>query len=524
MISPRIEQLFSMKFPLMERVFDAGTGRVISMHRLTNKAATLYEKLRYLVDYKEEAAIRRSAIQRILRRALIIEKKNDVGLVLLRELVGAGYLPNNTVPESEGEIIQAYIEAFVAAFPVVKTTAVLKEQGIETSLFGMLAAEIEGHLFPQHLQNAVVDALFDTVKDRIAWVGSINEHDTSRMLYVACRKSLLKSDNESLLYALWMRDVVKAIPGALDVSKIQILNEAAVGVFVSLRVLVGHRLVPVLVHKVKNDAIAFHIIHKLIADHVNQDGLVLVERGELEQYARAFLSSKYVTENAKVLRASIRAVLYILVTKMLLALALEVPYGYFISKHINYIPLAVNVIFHPLVLLAMTRSISPLGEANTKRIVERLMTIVYGGEVDTIHVRFRKTSGRLGLLFGVMYTVIMAITFGGIIIGLHALQFNIASITLFLFFLALISYFGLRIRHNAQGWKFVIEDDKVLPLFWGAFTLPVVRVGYWLSEKFAAINLFVFIFDIIVEAPFKLILKTTDAFIAFLKEKREELY
>ena len=69
-------------------------------------------------------------------------------------------------------------------------------------------------------------------------------------------------------------------------------------------------------------------------------------------------------------------------------------------------------------------------------------------------------------------------------------------------------------------------DKKENPLVFliNLFTLPFLRVGHWMSEKFSKINVFVFILDFIIEAPFKIFLEVIEDWIAFLKEKREEIY
>ena len=95
---------------------------------------------------------------------------------------------------------------------------------------------------------------------------------------------------------------------------------------------------------------------------------------------------------------------------------------------------------------------------------------------------------------------------------------------MFLFFLTLVSYFGIRIRRNSGEWKVHSEEEGAMAILWNSFTLPIVRAGRWLSETFSSINVFLFIMDFLVEAPFKLILQTLDSFLSFLKEKREELY
>ena len=134
------------------------------------------------------------------------------------------------------------------------------------------------------------------------------------------------------------------------------------------------------------------------------------------------------------------------------------------------------------------------------------------------------TNPGLLIVFGVLYTLLFGVSFGILLAILILLNFNLLSIVLFLFFLTLVSYFGLRIRYNAQKWVVSTDDDRALALFWNFLTLPIVRTGRWLSRTFSAINIFVFTFDFVIETPFKLILGTFDAFVSFLKEKKEDPY
>ena len=55
------------------------------------------------------------------------------------------------------------------------------------------------------------------------------------------------------------------------------------------------------------------------------------------------------------------------------------------------------------------------------------------------------------------------------------------------------------------------------------FSLPILRAGQWLSRSISRINIFIFLFDFIIEAPFKIFLNVMEEWFAYMKEKREEL-
>jgi len=52
---------------------------------------------------------------------------------------------------------------------------------------------------------------------------------------------------------------------------------------------------------------------------------------------------------------------------------------------------------------------------------------------------------------------------------------------------------------------------------------PVIAAGQWLSEKFSQINIFIFILDFIIEAPFKIFVEITEDWTRYVKERREDI-
>lgn len=521
MLTPRIDSLLSRNLRAPERLKAVDSEPTISVHRITNKAAVLYEKLRYLVDYKDENTIRRSAIERILRRAIVIENRDDVGTLLLRELVSAGYLPNETVPEREAITLSAFVDAYRAAFPKLSQKITFTEA--EKVLLSLMASEIEAYLYPSLVNDAVAETFFQTAKERVRCVGVISAEDLDMQLYIAARRALLREDDESVAYALWCR-TIGAVPGTLDAAKAVAVSADVPAIIIKIRSSLRHRIGPLLLSKIKNDAICFTVMLELMKLSPADPKAFFQDPQVLKDQAEAFLTAKYKVENGRVMQSSLRAVAYIFCTKILIAIALEVPYDLFISGVFDYTPLAINVVFHPFLLFLITRNIQLLGEDNTKLVTSRIDAIVYGGEAKSIPVKYKASVGGLDLFFGILYGIMFLASFGLIIYVLALLHFNPVGILLFLLFLALVSYFGLRIRYNAQRWRFSIAEDRILLLIWSFLTLPVIRAGRWLTEKFSTVNIFIFVLDVIIEAPFKLALKLADLFILFLKDKKEETY
>ena len=240
-------------------------------------------------------------------------------------------------------------------------------------------------------------------------------------------------------------------------------------------------------------------------------------------FIKEFLEKNYTRQYKKARENAFRAVLYIFMTKILLALALELPYQIYILDTIEYFPIGVNVVVHPLLFMVMIFSVGKLGEENTKKIIEGVSEVLTGENIRLIKVPSEQV-GFFTSVFYVLYATMFLIIFGGLVTLLLRINFSIVSILLFLCFLALVSYFALRIRHSANKWKVSKENDKLFSLLFNLFALPIIRAGKWLSRKFSSINVFVFVLDFIIETPFKFLLHFSDSFVSFLKEKQEDVY
>ena len=126
-------------------------------------------------------------------------------------------------------------------------------------------------------------------------------------------------------------------------------------------------------------------------------------------------------------------------------------------------------------------------------------------------------------IFAFLYVIIMLGMFGTIMQVLQMLHFHAASVILFLFFLALVSYFAFRIRRNANRWH-ASGNEGAFTIFSHILASPIVRSGRWLSKTFSSINVAIIIMDFILETPFKLLLSFSTQFVSYLKEKADEVY
>jgi len=74
----------------------------IHVDYVASKIATLYEKLRQVIDYQEEHLLRKNTIQRILKRRLLLSSDpEEIANPLISELIRGGYFLNDKIPETK---------------------------------------------------------------------------------------------------------------------------------------------------------------------------------------------------------------------------------------------------------------------------------------------------------------------------------------------------------------------------------------------------------------------------------------
>jgi hypothetical protein len=512
-----------------ERPSFTALGPTVSVNSLTSRAGAMYEKIRYLVDYKDEHTIRRSAVERILKRKLSLEGEQNVGMSLLRELVSAEYLPNSQVPETMAATIQAIVDKYRLLYantekrwPWEQTNKAQPAKS-ESVIMSLAASEIDRMLFPQELDDATVESFYKMVKGKIRCVPPMHEEDFRAPLYIACRRTLLRDDTPTLLYAI----VSKYVPELSSLSgseKTKALVPRFRKALADAHRQIDDPMVFRIAASIRNYALGFSIIREIIKKHGIDAEDIFEEPERLDVETKKILAEKYIRQNHSVWVSGAHAAMYIVLTKSIFTFLLEVPYELYLYQRVDMFALGVNIIFHPILLLLMVYTIQPLDSKNMTRTLAEVREILYGEDNRMVHIRSSNHKPIIIFISSALYAVLFAGTFGAIIKTLLFIRFSVASIVLFLFFLALVSYFGLRIRHNAMRWKISVPNKNTASLLWNFFTIPIIRAGRWLAQKFAAVNIFVFVMDFIIEMPFKIILGTFDSFLSFLKEKEEDMY
>jgi len=500
----------------------------IKLNQLVSKLGFFYEKIRNAIDYNEEHLIRRASLRRLLNRQIIfLMEKNPIKISenLIHEFIRAKYLPNDELPETIIEEVAIIIAKYLMIFQYFKQNPPINDKKIITWVTDLMVCEIDEFLFPNYQETALINYTYgEMVKSINFSQTNFDQKERNLQIYIAVLRNLVKADNQFINYSIfklyqtnWSTitpdEMRKLLPHLLSLKK-QIEQH------------LNHPLGYQLNNLLKTQSVFFNIIKEIISsDSLEENRELLSDENKLSEKITEVCNRKYKTTRKKLLGSIIRVIIYIFLTKTIFAFLLELPYDQIFLGQINWSPLMINIIFHPLLMAGIALTIKIPGQQNTEIIIEEVKKIIYGKGRKLIYKP--KKSLKFGswsfIIFNSIYFTMFLASFSLIIWLLYKLHFNLLSGTLFIFFLTLVSFFGFRLRNIANQYLVIPRKENLINFLIDFFTLPIIRVGRFLSINFSKINFMIYILDFVIETPFKALVETLDKALAFIREKKEEI-
>ena len=498
---------------------------VIQVSKPASAAAHLYERVRTTIDYQEEHLLRRNAILRILKRYVGSDVTVErISSNLLRELVWARYLENNEVPTS---MVQKLVPIFEKYEPLLRQSDNMPErERVLNWILDVMSTEIEYAVTPPYASEALASYMYEEMRDRVDWDEriAISDDDKDLFLYVAIHQMLLKSNIATLRFRV-MTLYYPDWPGASTKERIDEIARHLDAVIQSVERAIEHPVTRKLGTKLRRKTGVFHVIRDTIEVKPEEFAALIQDPDFLDKSIARNLKKRTKDFRSRLRRTVFRAVLFLFLTKMLLALMIELPYDLLIAHHANYLPLAINILFHPLFLAFIAITVNISERQNATDYMGAVRALLVGADHDLLNVRMKgENFSAWSRIFGVVYALMFLFTYGviaSVLVG--SLHFNWLSVTLFLFFLSLVTFFGIRIRSSTKDIVLSDRSNSILGTIFDFFMIPLVRAGRWLSIKVSKINIFIYFFDFIIEAPFKVVVRFSERWIAFVREKKEEI-
>jgi len=529
----------------------------IKVSSLVSRLAFFYEKARNVVEYEEDHLLRKNAIARILHRQIVIEgvlKESDdtaIATHLLEELIRGNYLPNNSLPETKIKDIAIVLRKYIllkdelagilkASFGLNSDINKAKELVLEKNhlikwLLTMAACEIEEDLAPDKVKAALVGNLYEILKRNIQLPNDLPyENDLEIQTYLSIGRTFSKLDEDMLGYILfkyyngdWQDLRGKEVLTETDQQVIKNLAKRLEKLDETVKFQLEHPLKKQLDKVSRVYSLYFSILEETISEdpakvysELSQDGKLFFNR------IKKVCARRYKKAKSKLWRRAIRSIIYIFFTKSIFVFAIELPAVHWFGEAVNWVSLAINISFPAVLLFVIVALTKTPNERNTEKIMNGIKEIAIAGQEKKQPLVLRRPGKRnpvVSFIFNVIYSLSFAFSVYCIIRLLDFANFNWVSVIIFLFFLAFVSFFSIVVTKSVKELMIIERRDSLLSFLVDLFYMPIILAGKWLSSSFSKINVFIFIFDFILEAPIKILINVAEDWTKYVRERRDSM-
>lgn len=483
--------------------------------------AAWYERLRTAIENRDEEVILRAAIERILRRRLLLGGNGKtVGPLLVKELIWARYFPEESISDEQIlEVVQT-IDLYLEARNLIPAHNRVSESELNEWIYHLMASDLEDRLNPTPQKEAMISYIFRKLKGMVT-IRDDTEETRDAQVFIAIRRAFAKEDLPFLRYALFNQYF-----GGLSKNN---LSETA------KRFSEGKRIIEEQLNYsgrfkifefVKRQIPPFLILEDVLERYNSGFRDLLSKSEEFTNVITETCNARYTNISGKVRRAIIRSIIFILLSKAFLAFTVEGTYDRLVYGHVVWGQIAINIAIPVGMMILVSFFIRAPGKDNTERIISRINSLLFDDTPDLgkplSFSRKPRAQTLLDTIFATVWVGTYLLTFGAIIYILSVLRFNFVSQAFFIFFFALITFLSYRINQAANIYT-VKERTRLLTPFVDFFFMPIARVGRYLAEGVRQINVLIFVLDMLIEAPLKGIIAIFEQWFTFLHSKREDL-
>lgn len=519
-------------------------GQEANLHvdEIASKVAALYERIRKIIDWKEEHLIRRTAIERHLKRRLIPEisqfslgadaQADKIAEPLILDLIRGGHLSNDSIPQGKIKTVEAILKKYIY---ILKHNSLAQERSAVKIkdkinfydwLVEIAACEIEETLAPPIKENALIESMSRVMFRRIRVVpeGAITEEEKGVQTYIAVHKALFRLDAPIIRYRL----IKKRFPQWLQA---EAAKEITANIFQIQGIIENH-----LAHPLGGEFFKvcekYDTIWLLLADIFENFAtgpdqiLPRIKKPEgLRDLVKAAYEKRLLTLKTRLYRMAVYSTLSIFVAGGFTLFIVEVPLARLFYGRFNLLAIIVDILVPTLLMFFLVATAKAPSKENFGVVLREVKKIVYpDGEEDLYEINAQKKKRVfIGLLVGLLYLLGSIVSTVLTVLIFYFAQVPITSVILDTLNMAVVFFAGLVIRQRAK--EITIEEKAT---FWefslDILSVPMAKVGQWLAGKWKEWNIVSIFLTALVDMPFLAFIGFLEGWSSFLKEKKAEIH
>jgi hypothetical protein len=380
-----------------------------------------YEQLRNAAEYREHHLLLRAAINRYLARYVRLDHFEPAASELITELTQAGYLKNDSVSLATVTEIDRLLENYALMYRTLHATRRINRGATAQWFYAIAAVKIETLIAPDPVTPVVMQFAYDhflEAIDRDASIGKLKPDDQHYRvaMYCAVQRALFKSDLATIRYYC----VTTSLPD---------LMHTPIEHFIELNMLITelHQapLTNHLFRLINRYGAPMRILREVILS--SDASAVLPNRSKLLEVVRLTCGMQYQAVHDKLRSRVGKTILFVLITKTLVGVAIEVPYDLAVAGAVQWKALVANIAFPVLYLTGFSASITTPSKQNTELVTSYIDRILYDGAGAPVQYRPRRRVSKrsLNAIFNVIYALGFLLSLALLLWCLKSLGFNI---------------------------------------------------------------------------------------------------
>jgi len=513
----------------------------IHVDEVASKVAAFYEKIRTIVDWKEEHLMRRAAIIRKLKRRffnleLSAEKEmpeiqKEVAESLVLELIRGGHFPNDKIEEVKILGVQRIINKYVF---ILKNIPEIKNKREKLQFYNWIleiaACEIEETISPLIKENGLINYMFELMKERIRVnegvfkIGVLKEEEKNIQIYIAVQQALFKLDHPIISYNL-----LKYKFPYWNNQTIEQFSETAKNIYKIWKD-IEKDLSNYLGKKFYAICEKYDTPYLLLGDVLSEENREVVKEISnpeiLETLAEKAYEKRLSTLKHRLFRAAFYTTLSVLLGNGLSLFLIEIPLARLIHGRFTPLSIIVDIFESTFLMFLFVATVKLPSKRNLSLVIIETMKIVYQAKkTDIYEIKIpRKKKLITQFIITIIYLFSASVSLAILVLIFELAKFPITSVIINIIFIPITISAGLAVRRKSE--ELTVEEKKggFFGFLIDIFSLPMAGLGKWLANKWKRYNAIAAFFNALIDMPFLVFVEFLEQWRFFLKEKKEEIH
>ncbi len=515
----------------------------IEVDELASKLAKVYEKARQIIDWKEENLVRRTAIERILKRTLLSELSGigsngldpeKITEPLVMEMVRSGYFPNGSISKNKIPIAKQSLSKYI--YILNQSSSSDRMQGLKIKekvnfynwILEIAACEIEEILEPAFKENALLNFMTFSIHEKLKVTPKdlMSEEEILLQTYVAAHRTLFTLDAPIITYNLikyrypaWFEndpEFIREFSNNIDQIQTQLEND------------LEHKYNKEFYKVCEQYDAAYLIIGdvmKALEDEPEEMEAKLKNHQTFFKTVTQVYQARMKTLKKRLYRSAIYSTLSIFVAGTASFFIFEGPVARLVADGFSWFALFIDLAVPSALMFILVITIRPPRPENLDRVKNEVKKIVYPvPEKDVFEIELEKKKSLLVRgLFGLISLV------GGVVGGYAIFMvFKLAgvpwtSIYIDTINVAMVLFAAILIRHKSKEIT-IKERGSFLGLLIDLFSLPLAKLGQWFSNMWKEYNIVSVFFTALVDTPFSVLVTLIEDWRSFLRDQKSQIH